>query len=63
MKKTALVLRPSNFKPIPPVNLALTVTTPTYDLTSHKYLEELIHPFTSYQVIPSIPKSMVYDVE
>jgi len=63
MKKTALVLKPGIFKPLPAINLALTVTTPTHDLTSDKYLEELIHPFTSYQVIPSIPKSLVYDVE
>jgi len=63
MAKATNLLTLTNIQPPASPNLALTVTSPTYDLTSNQYIAELIHPHTSYQTIPSTPKSMVFDVE
>jgi hypothetical protein len=46
----------------PTRNFVFTVTTPTLELNSVEYIDQLIQQHTHYQVIPS-PLALNYDVE
>lgn len=46
----------------PPNNLVLTVTATTQELKTPQYVEQLLQPFTSYQLIPA-PLALNYNAE
>lgn len=48
--------------PNPPSSLVLTVTATTQELKTPQYVEQLLQPFTSYQLIPA-PLTLNYNAE
>ena len=40
----------------------LTVTTPSHDITHPHHIKAIIHQHSAYQVIPSYPATLLFDL-